>query len=86
MPLYVYFCEKCNIKFEKLQSYNADPTLKCEKCENECKRVMGRSSFVLKGGCWASDGYTGKPKDAPEIGDGPLFCGPIYSDRNAEKN
>ena len=60
MPIYEYRCKKCDHSFEKLMRHNErDDTQLCPKCENKTKRIVSKSSFSLKGGGWASDGYSG---------------------------
>ena len=63
MPLYEYKCPKCETKFEKLLRISRiDEPQVCpnEKCDaKETRKVISRTSFSLKGGGWASDGYSG---------------------------
>ena len=62
MPIYEYRCENetCKNQFEKLMLHSErDDTQLCPKCENKAKRLVSKSSFALKGGGWASDGYSG---------------------------
>jgi putative FmdB family regulatory protein len=57
MPTYVYECKKCG-ELELEQSIK-DPVLTCcPKCGGKMRRIIaGGTSFVLKGGGWASSGY-----------------------------
>lgn len=59
MPMYEYRCKKCEHKFEKLlrHSEREEPQA-CPKCEGDTRRLVSRSSFSLKGGGWADDGYS----------------------------
>jgi putative FmdB family regulatory protein len=61
VPLYEYRCEKCEEKFDKLLPHSErDETRPCPSCGSEhTKRLVSKSSFQLKGGGWASDGYSG---------------------------
>ncbi len=62
MPIYEYRCEdkECAHKFEKLVSYrDSEKKYPCPKCEHKTRRLVSQSSFALKGGGWASDGYSG---------------------------
>ena len=63
VPIYEYKCPKCSIQFDRLlRSSERDEPQKCpnEKCdEKEAKKLVSRTSFTLKGGGWASDGYSG---------------------------
>lgn len=63
MPLYEYRCPKCGTEFERLLSHTKRndpqpcPNDQCD--EKEAKKLISRTSFSLKGGGWASDGYSG---------------------------
>lgn len=62
MPLYEYKCSACGAVAEVLQRMDA-PAPICHKCpQNDAEppamvKQVSRSSFVLKGGGWAADGY-----------------------------
>ncbi len=72
MPVYEYLCEKCEHEFEREQRISDDPIKTCPKCKaRQARRLISRTSFVLKGGGWYSDLYsspgksdTGGDKDA----------------------
>lgn len=61
MPLFEYRCQKCGTEFERLLRHSErDKPQKCvnPKCGSmETKKKISRTSFSLKGGGWASDGY-----------------------------
>jgi putative FmdB family regulatory protein len=60
MPIYEYQCEdaECGEKTEKLRKMaESDDPVECPKCSKPMKRMVSQSSFSLKGGGWASDGY-----------------------------
>ena len=63
MPIYEYRCEKCDTQFERLLSHRErDAPQPCsnEKCGGQhAKKMISQTSFALKGGGWASDGYSG---------------------------
>jgi putative FmdB family regulatory protein len=64
MPSYDYKCDDCGHEWEVQQKITEDPLKECEKCKkNEAKRQIGKSSFLLKGGGWYSDGYSGTGTD-----------------------
>ena len=76
MPVYEYACEKCKHEFEVEQRISDDPVKTCPKCRaRKVKRLISRTSFVLKGSGWYSDLYAspGAKKDgdakAGESGD-----------------
>ena len=56
MPLHKYVCNGCAISFER-HTRDGDP--QCPRCGKDAdKRVPASTSFVLKGDCWAKDGYS----------------------------
>ncbi len=62
MPLYEYKCAVCGAVVEILQRMT-DPAPICRECPQDAAggsrmlKQVSRSSFVLKGGGWAADGY-----------------------------
>lgn len=60
MPVYEYYCPDCKAEFEELQRQGSPP-VPCPKCKGPSPamgiRLMSASSFSLKGGGWATDGY-----------------------------
>ena len=67
MPIYEYYCKKCDCTVETLQKYD-DPPPECpthrHEEKNDCglKRIISKSSFKLKGSGWAKDGYSNLKK------------------------
>ncbi|MAY80527.1 MAG: transcriptional regulator [Deltaproteobacteria bacterium] len=59
MPIYEYGCERCGHAFERLQKISDDPIKDCPECEGTgtVKKLVSRTSFVLKGGGWYKDHY-----------------------------
>jgi putative FmdB family regulatory protein len=59
MPIYEYGCESCGHAFERLQKISDDPIKDCPECEDvgTVKKLVSRTSFVLKGGGWYKDHY-----------------------------
>lgn len=63
MPIYEYKCPECGAETEKLQRMDEPPPT-CEGTEEaehkpvEMTRKVSGGSFILKGGGWASDGYS----------------------------
>ena len=58
MPIYEYKCDKCGKIVEKLQKKHGSPPPKCEKDDQEMRKVVSVASFSLKGGGWYADGYS----------------------------
>jgi putative FmdB family regulatory protein len=64
MPTYEYECERCKKTFEVDQKISDPPLKECalpapngQPCGGEVKRLIGSTSFVLKGSGWFKDGY-----------------------------
>lgn len=61
MPLYEYFCKKCDHEFEELQKMTDKPVKKCPNCgANQAQKKVSLSGFQLKGSGWYADGYAKK--------------------------
>jgi putative FmdB family regulatory protein len=71
MPIYEYACGGCESEFEVEQRITEDPVKACPRCRSrKVKRLISRTSFVLKGGGWyadlyAANGSRGKKDGAP---------------------
>ena len=66
MPIYEYWCPGCAWEMEKFRSRiiasEEDKGFKCPECRlHKMKRCASKSSFQLKGGGWAKDGYSNAP-------------------------
>ncbi|KPK49507.1 MAG: hypothetical protein AMJ63_16480 [Myxococcales bacterium SG8_38_1] len=60
MPTYDYACDACDHEFERQQRITEKPLKKCPKCgKNQARRMIGGGGFILKGGGWESDLYSG---------------------------
>ncbi len=63
MPTYVYRCPRCQAELEvirKITDQENAPQCFCREDELSgtlMERVFTPSSFILKGSCWAKDGY-----------------------------
>lgn len=58
MPIYEYRCPDCGHEFEQLQRMSDDPIKDCPECSGSgVKKLISRTSFVLKGGGWYKDHY-----------------------------
>ncbi len=59
MPIYEYACDKCGLEFEVDQRITEDPVKTCPECRSRrVKRLISKTSFLLKGGGWHSDLYS----------------------------
>lgn len=55
--MYEYQCASCNYEFEAEQKISDEPLEDCPKCKGKVKRLISKTSFVLKGKGWYRDGY-----------------------------
>ncbi|MEM7137237.1 MAG: zinc ribbon domain-containing protein [Myxococcota bacterium] len=60
MPTYDYTCDSCGHEFEREQRITEDPIKRCPRCgKMKARRMIGGGGFILKGGGWESDLYSG---------------------------
>ena len=59
MPIYEYRCKTCGKKSEVL-FFNYKKTKNPICCKKLMTKTIGKTSFILKGGGWYSDGYSKK--------------------------
>ncbi|MDH3728532.1 MAG: zinc ribbon domain-containing protein [Myxococcales bacterium] len=60
MPTYDYTCDSCGHEFEREQRITEKPVKKCPNCGKlKARRMIGGGGFILKGGGWESDLYSG---------------------------
>ena len=71
MPTYDYSCDACGYEFEREQRITEDPIKKCPKCGKlKARRMIAGGGFILKGGGWESDLYSG-PSNSKKSADKP---------------
>ena len=76
MPVYEYQCAACGHEFEREQRISEDPIKKCPKCgKQKAKRLISRTSFVLKGGGWYGDLYASQKPGGEKKDDGAASSG-----------
>ncbi len=73
MPTYVYECEDCGVRFERLQSYSDAPLRECPECCGHVHRVIQPVGVIFKGsGFYVTDNKgkssTGMPAPKKEEG------------------
>jgi putative FmdB family regulatory protein len=67
MPTYEYACDACKKTFEVEQRISESPLKKCVKCgKPKARRMISGGTFMLKGGGWYADGYSGKSNGKAE--------------------
>ena len=49
MPIYEYECGDCSFRFERKQSFNAEPVAMCPKCQGKARRVIHSIPVIFKG-------------------------------------
>ncbi len=60
MPLYPYRCTQCGHKFEKIQSFSAEPEKECPKCHGLLERPLTAPGLQFKGAGWYVNDYAPK--------------------------
>lgn len=60
--LFEYACPKCDEVIEQYHGMDDKPNIMCPICRTEMYKKMGGTTFVLRGECWAKDGYEGHTK------------------------
>ena len=64
MPLYPYRCTTCGHRFEKIQSFSAEPEKVCPKCGGETLiRPLTAPRFQFKGAGWYINDYAPKSSE-----------------------
>lgn len=63
MPLYEYYCPKCNYQIELIHKVSEKKNDTCPSCQKvQLKKKTSLTSFQLKGGGWYKDGYSKQKK------------------------
>ncbi len=60
LPLYPYRCTQCGHRFEKIQSFSAEPEKACPKCGGALERPLTAPGLHFKGAGWYVNDYAGK--------------------------
>ncbi|MGH9605835.1 MAG: FmdB family zinc ribbon protein [Terracidiphilus sp.] len=60
MPLYEYRCTQCGHRFEKIQSFSAEPETECPKCHGPLIRPLTAPALQFKGAGWYVNDYASK--------------------------
>lgn len=72
MPVYEYECLSCGKIHEITQRFGDDPLIDCPDCKGAVRKLISRTSFVLKGSGWYKTDYAtnnnGKKTDLPVRG------------------
>jgi putative FmdB family regulatory protein len=60
LPLYAYRCTQCGNRFEKIQSFSAEPEKVCPKCGGPAERLLTAPGLQFKGAGWYVNDYASK--------------------------
>jgi putative FmdB family regulatory protein len=52
MPTYAYRCDKCGVRFDRVQGFSARPLTRCPECEGHVRRLIQPAGIVFKGSGW----------------------------------
>jgi putative FmdB family regulatory protein len=55
MPLYDYYCKKCDNKIPISHPMHHTPKILCEKCYTPRYKLFGVGAVTFKGGGWGKD-------------------------------
>ena len=66
LPLYPYRCTQCGHKFEKIQSFSAEPEKECPKCHGLLERPLTAPGLQFKGAGWYVNDYASKSSSSSE--------------------
>jgi len=58
MPTYLYRCLQCGKEQEVEHPMTHNGQIRCHSCDGIAERLISACDFILKGKCWAKDGYT----------------------------
>ena len=70
MPIHEFKCEDCDAVTEVWMQSPAERLVACLKCGSKnIHQIISKTSFQLKGGCWAKDNYGKMEKETKACGD-----------------
>ena len=70
MPIYEYLCKKCGHRFEKMQSFSAEPVRTCPECGGKVGQLMSAPAVRFKGSGWYVTDYAKKSSAPHSKGEG----------------
>jgi putative FmdB family regulatory protein len=67
MPIYLYECDSCGLRFEKMQRMTEEPLSDCPECDGQVRRIIQPVGIIFKGsGFYVTDNRQGSsPTLAP---------------------
>jgi putative FmdB family regulatory protein len=79
--LYAYRCTKCGHRFEKIQSFSAEPVKECPQCGGKVERPLTAPGLQFKGSGWYVNDYA--PKSSAPAGESAPAAAKPASDAKA---
>lgn len=71
MPIYLYECDSCGMRFEQMQRMSADPLTDCPECDGDVHRVIQPVGIIFKGsGFYVTDNRSGSSSTLSPAKDG----------------
>jgi putative FmdB family regulatory protein len=49
MPIYLYQCDSCGLRFERMQHMSDDPLTDCPECDGHVHRIIQPVGIIFKG-------------------------------------
>jgi putative FmdB family regulatory protein len=60
MPIYLYQCESCGVRFERMQRISENPLTDCPECDGQVHRIIQPVGIIFKGsGFYVTDNRSG---------------------------
>jgi putative FmdB family regulatory protein len=60
VPIYLYQCEECGVRFERMQRMSAEPLTDCPECDGRVHRIIQPVGIIFKGsGFYVTDNRSG---------------------------
>lgn len=64
MPVYIYECETCGIRFERTQRVNEPPLKRCPQCNGRVHKIFQPVGIIFKGSGFYSTDNRGTKGDS----------------------
>ena len=64
MPMYTYRCDKCGVRFDRIQSFSAQALRRCPECQGRVRQLIQPAGIVFKGSGWYITDSKKKPAEA----------------------
>lgn len=60
MPIYLYQCDSCGLRFERMQRMTEEPLAECPECEGHVHRIIQPVGIIFRGsGFYVTDNRQG---------------------------